>query len=427
MRGALLGMLIVAAWSNAADPKSVAGNDPNTQRAIKRLRAELDAGEFGTATAAARAIPDSKKRDAALRTIALAQAARGSTDAATQTGDSLYDPTARATLARDLREPTRRNQAGGGAQADFDSLIELITTTTQPNTWKANGGTGDLFGFEGGVFCDPDGTLKRRTETDTTGALLRLRDDAKPAAGADSPRRSAAVRKISLARLEASVRKALEEGRPIPEEQRCLAGMQRIQYVFVYPAENGKPGDVVLAGPADDWRIDAEGRRIGVESGAGVAVGRFGRRVAAHGRSRWRDFRMLDYADERKLGENARISGDLDRQAVEARRTRRVVEDVARNVGRAKNRRLRIGPAKPRRAGVGRGRLSDEAGRHRTRAVGVERAELFGRDPSAGRSSSAAVGRVAMVVRHELRRGRRQPRARRVRPARTRRASAERE
>jgi general secretion pathway protein D len=31
---------------------------------------------------------------------------------------------------------------GGGVQADFDSLIELITSTVQPNTWK-EGGTGE--------------------------------------------------------------------------------------------------------------------------------------------------------------------------------------------------------------------------------------------------------------------------------------------
>ncbi len=37
---------------------------------------------------------------------------------------------------------------GGGAQADFDSLIELITSTVQPTTWDAVGGPGSIARFE---------------------------------------------------------------------------------------------------------------------------------------------------------------------------------------------------------------------------------------------------------------------------------------
>lgn len=38
--------------------------------------------------------------------------------------------------------------AGGGPQADFDSLIELITTTIAPTTWDEVGGPGSVSGFE---------------------------------------------------------------------------------------------------------------------------------------------------------------------------------------------------------------------------------------------------------------------------------------
>ncbi|REK17213.1 MAG: general secretion pathway protein GspD [Planctomycetota bacterium] len=37
---------------------------------------------------------------------------------------------------------------GGGAQADFDSLIELITTTVKPQTWDEVGGPGSISPFE---------------------------------------------------------------------------------------------------------------------------------------------------------------------------------------------------------------------------------------------------------------------------------------
>ena len=39
------------------------------------------------------------------------------------------------------------NQLGGGAQADFDTLIDLITTTVSPESWEEVGGTGSLQGF----------------------------------------------------------------------------------------------------------------------------------------------------------------------------------------------------------------------------------------------------------------------------------------
>ena len=42
-----------------------------------------------------------------------------------------------------------------------------------------------------------------------------------------------------------------------------LAGLQRIQYVLVYP----DTGDIVLAGPAGDWRRGAEGRVVSTDTG----------------------------------------------------------------------------------------------------------------------------------------------------------------
>ena len=46
-----------------------------------------------------------------------------------------------------------------------------------------------------------------------------------------------------------------------------MAGLTRVQYVFVYPSEEG-PGEVVIAGPAEGWMVDATGRVVGVETGS---------------------------------------------------------------------------------------------------------------------------------------------------------------
>ncbi|NBT12359.1 MAG: DUF1598 domain-containing protein, partial [Planctomycetia bacterium] len=61
---------------------------------------------------------------------------------------------------------------------------------------------------------------------------------------------------------------AAAAGRGIPDELEKLAGLTRIQYVFVYPGEGSERGEVVIAGPAEGWMTDATGRVVGVETGA---------------------------------------------------------------------------------------------------------------------------------------------------------------
>ncbi|MDX1945195.1 MAG: hypothetical protein SFU86_07300, partial [Pirellulaceae bacterium] len=58
-------------------------------------------------------------------------------------------------MANMLPAPNMRNQApggpggmGGGVQADFDTLIELVTTTIAPQSWDEVGGPGSISGFD---------------------------------------------------------------------------------------------------------------------------------------------------------------------------------------------------------------------------------------------------------------------------------------
>jgi hypothetical protein len=72
------------------------------------------------------------------------------------------------------------------------------------------------------------------------------------------------LRLVSLKQLERAAResgaKLVEE---LPGDLRFLAGLTRIQYVFVYPEEN----DIVLAGPGEGWKLSDEGEIIGEKSG----------------------------------------------------------------------------------------------------------------------------------------------------------------
>jgi len=74
------------------------------------------------------------------------------------------------------------------------------------------------------------------------------------------------LRKISLNRLEAAVAERIAAGEKPTDAMQHLAGLQRIQYVFVYP----ETGDIVIAGPAEGWASDLSGRVRGISSGAPV-------------------------------------------------------------------------------------------------------------------------------------------------------------
>jgi hypothetical protein len=76
------------------------------------------------------------------------------------------------------------------------------------------------------------------------------------------------LRFVSLKRLEAEAARAQQAGTPIADAVRFMAGLTRIKYVLVYPDEH----DVVLAGPAEGWRVDALGNVVGASSGQPVLL-----------------------------------------------------------------------------------------------------------------------------------------------------------
>ncbi len=149
---ALLSVALLAGWLLQRQTELAQAAELKTKAAtIEELVAS---GEFAPAIFVAQKLPDPAQQQVALRQIALAQAAAGDSRAGRDTAYQVESDVARVELLRELR---RAPGAAGGVQADFDSLINLITSTTSPPTWKANGGQGDVVGFEGGIYCDPKG------------------------------------------------------------------------------------------------------------------------------------------------------------------------------------------------------------------------------------------------------------------------------
>jgi hypothetical protein len=173
-----------------------------------------------------------------------------------------------ASLAPNGNVPGNGNTyRGGAANADFDSLIDLIVSTIQPDMWADNGGTGDVRPFPGGVLVDAAGTL--RVKSRASAKDLNAKRGAAPgeaASAAGTPRRESSLRYVSLPRLEREIARRRADGKPLDSSMLTLAGLQRVRYVFVYP----ESGDIVLAGPAGNWAVDPDGRILSTKTGEAV-------------------------------------------------------------------------------------------------------------------------------------------------------------
>ena len=249
---AAIGFCAVA-WtlsSAAADPKDAL------------IRAQIAAGEFAPAVALAQQAADPQQRDAWLAEIAVAQAQAGARDASLRSAAEIGDDRARAeTLSTAAAVPL--GGQGGGNEADFDSLIDLITSTVAPTTWDEVGGPGTMSKFPTGVYVDARGVLKPLLKEESAGTWPPCAQASGPRGGGDDARRSSTLRMVSLTRLEKQVQLLLAAGRQPSEDMQVLAGLQRIQYVFVYP----ESGDLVLAGPAGDWKPGPENSLVSAETG----------------------------------------------------------------------------------------------------------------------------------------------------------------
>lgn len=158
--------------------------------------------------------------------------------------------------------------AGGGAAiADFDPLIELIQNTIDPQSWlDTNGGPGTINEFRSGVTVDATGVLNRVEYSAGNGQLADLRKDAARKTIQSDLWRDSDLRKVSLTRLEKACQLLAAEGKSPTLAMENLAGIYEIRYLLVYP----ETGDIVIAGPAGDWKTDVEGTSVNVKTGKPV-------------------------------------------------------------------------------------------------------------------------------------------------------------
>jgi hypothetical protein len=192
-------------------------------------------------------------------------------------------------------DPGRDLARGGAASADFDSLIDLITSTVEADSWEENGtGEGQIMEFAiNGVYIDAAGALRVGKAQRQSLAAVRNRgisrqpqrarsspNPASPTVAASSsttpqvafehnqadPRRASALRYVSLPRLEAAIAACQRAHAPLDPAMLTLAGLQRVSFILVYP----ESGDLMLAGPAGDWQPSVEGGIVAADTGRAI-------------------------------------------------------------------------------------------------------------------------------------------------------------
>lgn len=155
----------------------------------------------------------------------------------------------------------------------FAALLMLVAVDfCHAQVGNNAGGTG---GFGGGFGGGNNQNNSSGIRIDAQG-VVSLTDVSEGVTGLDRKRRDAlakkhlsqdltqpaAIRMVSLVQLEKQLEAILSQEAAIPDELFYLAGLQRIDYLFVFPEEH----DLVIAGPAEGFVPDSVGRMIGVES-----------------------------------------------------------------------------------------------------------------------------------------------------------------
>ncbi|MEM8678380.1 MAG: hypothetical protein AAGF97_03395, partial [Planctomycetota bacterium] len=147
------------------------------------------------------------------------------------------------------------------------STLLLALATSIGCLWAACTVTGQVVVQQiGGVKIDAYGVITRApVELRKTAAqLIRERMDEVPADLATHNE----LRFVSLNEIEAALQASVASGEPVSDEIRYLHGLQRIDYLLVYPERQ----DIVLAGPGEAWTVSPFGDVVGATSSMPVML-----------------------------------------------------------------------------------------------------------------------------------------------------------
>ncbi len=220
-----------------------------------RIAQYLDSGEFSLALQWAQQQPK-EKYDESLALIARAQMDGGASYGAYQSASSIGDDDQRSSTLSSLHDRSGQGGASGGiTAADFTELMQLIQNVIEPESWDTEGPA--MRPYAAGVFVDAHGALKR-VQRSALADASQLQTDMIRDSGNRDLNRVAALRKISLTRLERNLQRIAAQGQQPTDSMQYLAGLQRIEFVLFCPETN----EIIIAGPAGPMATAADGQRI---------------------------------------------------------------------------------------------------------------------------------------------------------------------
>lgn len=114
----------------------------------------------------------------------------------------------------------------------------------------------------GGVMIDSSGVVRTATLAEKQEFINVIRAGVQGAQG--DLDQATDMRMISLSKLQNAIATVRQSGARLPESIRYMAGLTRIEYVFVDQENN----DIILGGPAEPWKVADDGTIVGTKTGS---------------------------------------------------------------------------------------------------------------------------------------------------------------
>ncbi len=143
--------------------------------------------------------------------------------------------------------------------------VAVVTCLACPAQAQFGFGAGIVRGgVVGGVSVDAEGAVQNASSLERAGWLKEMRKAISEPSGALADKTQ--LRMISLSKLQSEIARAKANDQPLSDDVLYLAGLQRVEYVFVYPEQH----DIVLAGPAEGWVVRHDASVVGKTTGRPV-------------------------------------------------------------------------------------------------------------------------------------------------------------
>jgi len=263
----MIGQILVRGFTAVAI-SAVVVTGLNAQQS--RFDKALQSGEYSLAIEHANR---SDSPDVERLRIANAQLATGSRKAALSVISQITDAEMRSEALSAFGEngstPTGSGNQGGITEADFDQLIDLIQNTIATDTWADTGtGEGTMSAYPTGVFVDASGVLKRIKKSKRLKLRQKTLRELVEMGGDADAQHASGFRVISLTRLERKLQLRVAQGLAPTSEMKYLGGLTELKFVFADPETK----EILIAGEAEGWTKDRQGRVVGKKSGKPVLL-----------------------------------------------------------------------------------------------------------------------------------------------------------